>query len=283
MSGLWAPFEWDFMWRALAGSAAVAVTCAVLGVFVVLRGMAFIGEGLAHGSLGGLAIAYSLGWNLYLFGSLYTVGLALVIAWLGRRRKSGMDTAVGVVFSSSMALGVLLISLVKWYTTDLTAYLFGDVLALRGGDVAAVVAVMAAVIAFMTLFYREMVFLTFDPEGARAAGVPGAWIDRAFLCLVAVGVVSAMQTVGVILVTALLVIPAATAWQIAKSMKHMMAAAVSVALFSALVGLYVSYYLNVASGAAIVLTAATVYGAVTALGGRRIGWRRSFGLSPGDR
>ncbi|MBX6394701.1 MAG: metal ABC transporter permease [Alicyclobacillaceae bacterium] len=278
MSFLWAPFEFDFMWRALVGSAAVGVMCALLGVFVVLRGMSFIGEGLAHGSLGGLAVAYALGWNLYVFGSLYTVALAMLIAWIGRRRRSGMDTAVGIVFSSSMAFGVLLISFAKWYTADLSAYLFGDVLALRTWDLVAVLGVLGLVLAFMLLFYREMVFLAFDPEGAKAAGVAVGLLNNCFLALIGIGVVAAMQTVGVILVTALLVIPAAAAWQISRNMVQMTAIAVGIALFSAVVGLYISYYLNVASGASIVLTAAAVYGVIAMTAGRRIGWRRAFGL-----
>ncbi|MDI3257604.1 MAG: metal ABC transporter permease [Kyrpidia sp.] len=280
---LLAPFQFDFMWRALIGSAAVGVLAALLGVFVVLRGMSFIGEGLAHGSLGGLALAYALGWNLYVFGSAYTVGLALLIARIGGRRRSRMDTAVGIVFSVSLALGVLLISVVKWYTTDLSAYLFGDVLALRTGDLVAVLTVLGLVAVFLSVFYRHMVFLSFDPEGARAAGLPVDWLENGFLALIGIGVVAAMQTVGVILVTALLVIPAATAWQVARSMAQMIAIAVGVALFSAVAGLYASYYLNVASGASIVLTAALVYGIVALAAGRRVGWRRSLGLESGLR
>ncbi|CAB3394821.1 metal ABC transporter permease [Kyrpidia spormannii] len=275
---LLAPFQFDFMWRALIGSVAVGVLAALLGVFVVLRGMSFIGEGLAHGSLGGLALAYALGWNLYAFGSVYTVGLALLIAWIGRRRRTRMDTAVGIVFSGSLALGVLLISTIKWYTTDLSAYLFGDVLALRTQDLVAVMVVLFLVTGFMLLFYRRMVFLSFDPEGAQATGLPTTWLNNAFLALIGIGVVAAMQTVGVILVTALLVIPAATAWQVARSMVQMTAIAVVVAMVSALVGLYASYYLNVASGASIVLAAAFIYGLVSLVSGRRVGWRRSLGM-----
>jgi len=272
------PLQYAFMQRALIGTITIGVLAAVIGCFVVLRRLSFIGEGLAHGSLAGLAIGYIFNWNLYITGSLYTIGLALFIGLLHEKTKISMDTAIGILFSTSMALGVALISGMKFYTTDLNNYLFGSVLAITQNDLYIIVGAAALVLLILTLFFKEFLFYTFDPEMAEVAGIPRAKLHYLMLAMIAVTVVIAAQTVGIILVTALLVIPAASAFQWTKSFKKMLAISIGFGVSSAVIGLYISYYLNIASGASIALTASVFFFISFLLSTSRPSIRRSLGL-----
>ena len=266
------------MQRALLGSVTVGILCAVLGTFVVLRKIAFIGEGLAHGSLAGLAIAYIFNWDLYIVGNIYTAGLALIIGVLHEKTKVSFDTAIGIIFSTSLALGVALISRVKFYTTDLTGYLFGSVLSISSSDLKVMLAGTLVVLALLLLFYKEFVFCAFDPEMAEVSGVNRGFFNYLLLVMIATAVVMASQTLGIILVTSLLVTPAAAAYQLTHRLSRMMAIAVGISVFASLVGLFVSYYLNVASGASIAITASLIFVLTYVLSPRRKPLRKSLGL-----
>ncbi|AFM00800.1 ABC-type Mn2+/Zn2+ transport system, permease component [Desulfitobacterium dehalogenans ATCC 51507] len=271
------PLQYAFMQRALIGTIAVAVLTAVVGTFVILRRLAFIGEGLAHGSLAGLAIGYLLDWNLYIAGNIYTIGLALLIGVLHEKAKVSLDTAIGILFSTSMALGVALISSLKFYSTNLTGYLFGSVLSIGSFDLVIIVSSTCVILFILTIFYKEFVYYAFDPEMAEVAGLPRARLHYAMLAMIAVTVVVASQTVGIILVTALLTIPAASAFQWTHSLKKLVLLSVCFGLISAILGLYLSYYLNVASGASIALTAAAIFLLSFLCSPKRVSLRRSFG------
>lgn len=271
------PLQYAFMQRAFIGTVSVAILTALIGTFVILRRLAFIGEGLAHGSLGGLAIGYLLHWNLYLAGNIYTIGLAMIIGALHEKSKVSLDTAIGILFSTSMALGIALISSLKFYTTDLTGYLFGSVLSITSSDLLIIVGSAGLIILILGLFYKEFIYYAFDPEMAEVSGLPRARLHYALLAMIAVTVVVASQTVGIILVTALLTIPAASAFQWTNSLKKLMLLAVIFGLLSAIVGLYLSYYLNVASGASIALTAAFIFLVSFILSPGRTNLRRSIG------
>ncbi|MGE4272684.1 MAG: metal ABC transporter permease [Desulfitobacterium sp.] len=271
------PLQYPFMQQALIGTIAIAILTAVVGTFVILRRLAFIGEGLAHGSLAGLAIGYLLDWNLYIAGNIYTIGLALFIGVLHEKTKVSLDTAIGILFSTSMALGVALISSLKFYSTNLTGYLFGSVLSIGSFDLLIIVSSTFLILLILTLFYKEFVYYAFDPEMAEVTGLPRARLHYAMLAMIAVTVVVASQTVGIILVTALLTIPAASAFQWTHSLKKLVLLAIIFGLLSAIVGLYLSYYLNIASGASIALTAALIFLISFLFSAKRVGLRRSLG------
>lgn len=271
MTWLLAPLGYEFMQRALIGVVCVGVLCAVVGSFIILRDLAFIGEGLAHGSLAGLAGGYLLRQDLYLTGSVFAVGLALLIGFVRERAGVGFSTAIGILFSASAATGILLISLSRWPAQDVTSYLFGNVLAISPADLRTVVLVTAAVLALVLGLLKELVALSFDRELAATAGVPTTALQYLLLVLTALTVVVTLQTVGVILVTAMLVIPAAAAYQIARRVPAMLALAALFGVASGVVGLYLSFYWRLASGASIVLTAVALFALCLLLSPRRRG------------
>ncbi|WP_088227899.1 metal ABC transporter permease [Desulfosporosinus sp. FKB] len=272
------PLHYAFMQNAFIGTVAIGILCAVIGSFVVLLRLAFIGEGLAHGSLAGLAIGYLLNWDLYLAANFYTVGLALLIGFVHAKAKVTLDTAIGIIFSTSMALGIALISSMKFYTTDLTGYLFGSVLAITPFDLRIILGASVLILLIIILFFKEFVFYAFDPEMAEVAGLSRGILHYSMLIMIAITVVIASQTVGIILVTALLIIPAASAQQWTHSLKTLLLFAIIFGLTSAVIGLYISYYFNVASGASIALTAAVVFLVSLIFSRERQPLRRSFGL-----
>jgi ABC-type Mn2+/Zn2+ transport system permease subunit len=246
----------------------VGIVCAVVGTFVVLLGLAFIGEGVSHGSLAGLALGFILRLDLLVVGIPFGIGLALLIGYLAEKTRTRFDAAVGVVFSTSAALGIALISAVRVFP-DLNSYLFGNVLAIRPIDLQFLLLAGGLVLGAMVLLHKELVLLAFDPEMARVVGVPTRALYYLLLGLIGLTVVVCLRTVGIILVTALLVIPASAGRQFARRVSTMMLAAVVVSCFSAVVGLLVSYHFNIGSGASIVLCSAAGF-ALSLLAGRRV-------------
>lgn len=261
------PLGFGFMQRGLFASVLVAAICGVLGSFVVLKGLAFIGDGLAHASFGGVALAFVLGANIYLGAFVFAVATALGIGAISRRGRVSSDTAIGVLFSGTFALGILIISRVDRYTTDLFGYLFGDVLSITTRDLWTIGALGFVVLALVSVFYRQLLFVAFDPTVAAASGVPTRALEYLLLALLGVTIVTAVQAVGIVMVVALLVTPAATASLFTRRFHHMILASVAVGTLSALLGIYLSYYLDVASGAAIILVATALFFVSLALTG----------------
>jgi ABC-type Mn2+/Zn2+ transport system permease subunit len=247
------PLTYSFIVRGLLAGVLAGVACAVLSAFVVWRGMAFIGDALAHAILPGIVIAFVNGVSLFIGALAAALLTALGIGLLSRGRQLKEDTAVGVMFSGFFALGILLLSRVTSYQ-DLTHILFGDILGVSRGDLWAMLAVVGVVLLLVVGFYKELLTTSFDPSHSTAIGLSPSLVRYGLLLLIALTVVAAIQTVGVVLVLALLVTPAAAASLLVKELPRIMALSVLFALLASLVGLYASYYANVASGAAIVLT-----------------------------
>ncbi len=253
------PFTLLFMQRALAASLIVGVVCSVLGCFVVLRSMAFLGDALAHAILPGIAIAYLLGANLAAGALVAALVVAFGIGFFSRGGTIREDTAIGILFAAALSLGVLLISTTGSYATDLTHILFGNVLGVSAGDLWLTAALATVVLVVLLALYKEFVLAAFDPVLAHTLGRRPELMRGLMLVLLALTIVVSLQTVGVGLVAAMLVTPAATASLLTRRLPAMMAVAAAIGAASSLVGLYLSYYLDVASGAAIVLTATALF------------------------
>lgn len=252
MGWLLEPLQFSFMRTGLLAAVLVGVTCAVLGVYVVLRSMAFIGDALAHTILPGLVAAYLLGLNLLGGAVVAGVATALGIGWLSRRGTVREDTAIGITFTGMFALGVLLMSTADSFR-DFSHMLFGNILGITPSDVSLISALALTVLAALYLFHKELELTSFDPTHARAIGLSADTVRYGLLVLLSLTVVAGIQAVGVVLISALLITPAAAASLLTKSLPRMMLISATIAAISGITGLYASYYLNVASGAAIVL------------------------------
>jgi manganese/iron transport system permease protein len=259
MDLLLAPLELEFMQRALVAVVVVGAVCGVLGAFVVLRGLAFMGDALAHAIFPGVVVAYLLKGSLVVGGVLFGLLTALGIGLVARSRRVAEDTAIGILFAGAFALGVVLISTTRSYTRDLASFLFGNVLGVGPGDLALIAAVAVVVLAVVALLEKELVLISFDREVAEAMGYPVFRLDVLLLVLIALTIVVALQAVGNVLVMALLVTPSATARLLTNRLRPMMAVGALIGALSGLIGLYASYYLDLAAGATIVLVATAIF------------------------
>ncbi len=263
-----APLGFPFMQRALMGGLLIGAICAIVGTYVVLRGLAFIGDALAHAAFPGVVIAYMLRANVYVGALLFTLATALGIGFVSRRARTSHDTTIGILFAGAFALGVLLMSTIHGYTADLFSFLFGNILGVSDSDLLLIGGLAGAVALAVTICYKELLLLSFDPVVAEAMGYPVRGLDYLLLALIAVTIVVSIQAVGVVLVVALLVTPSATAYLLTGRFLRMMILGVLLSFLAVALGLYLSFYLNVASGAAIVLVSTCVFFA--ALGVRRL-------------
>lgn len=246
------------MQTALLAAICVGVTCAVLGVYVVQRRMAFIGDAMAHTTLPGLVIAYLNGWSLSLGALVAAVLTALGIGWISRKQTIKEDAAIGIVFTGMFALGILLMSRTR-SLRDLAHMLFGNLLGVAWGDFRWILLVAGLIFLALLLFHKELELTSFDPIHAEVIGLRTERMKYLLLVLLALAVVTGIQAVGVILTSALLVTPAATAGLLTNRFPRMMVLSAGIAIASAVVGLLVSYYWNVSSGAAIVLTCTAIF------------------------
>jgi len=250
---LLAPLGYDFFVRALIASALVGVACAIVGSFVVLKGMSFIGDAVSHAAFPGIVIAYLIGAPIILGGAIAAIGTALGIGAITRRSGLRSDAIIGVLFAGMFALGVAIFSSIPNYVGDLFHFLFGDVLGISVGDLLALTLLVFGLLLVLRLLWKELLFSTFDPLGAGAAGLPVRRLDDLLLILIAVTIVISLQAVGIVLVVAMITTPAATAQLLVKRFTAMIQVAAIIGVSSAVVGLYVSYSLDIASGAAIVI------------------------------
>ncbi len=261
--------SYAFMQRALMAGALIGVVCAVIGVYVVLKGMSFIGAGIAHASFGGVALGFLLGFNPVITAVFFCMGTAWGIGLASRKAQIKEDAAVGIFFASTMAFGILLIGMMRGYTVDLFGYLFGSILAVSAQDLAITLGLGVLVLAVVAAFFKELMFVSFDAEMAQVTGVPAGKIYFLLISLIAITVVISIKVVGTVLVAALLVTPAAAAYQMTESFHRMMALSVTFGLASTIGGLFLSYALNTASGATIVLVSTAVFLMASALSPRR--------------
>ena len=249
------PLTYAFMQRGLLAALMVGVLCAVIGCYVVLRSMAFLGDAMAHAVLPGIAIAYLLSANLTVGALIAAMVVALGISLLTRQGAIKEDTAIGILFTAALALGVALISSIRTYAVDLSHILFGNVLGVSKGDLWLTAGVGLLVFTVMALSYRPFLLISFDPVLAATLRLRVEFFRTLLLVLLALTIVVSIQTVGVGLAAAMLVTPGATAYLLTRRLPSMMALSGLIGAVSSVIGLYASYYLNVASGAAIVLTA----------------------------
>jgi manganese/iron transport system permease protein len=263
LNWLLTPLQYPFMQRGMLAAILVGVVCAVLGSYVVLRGMAFFGDALAHSILPGLAVGYLVSGgareSLFWWGLVTAVVSSIGIGALTRNARVKEDTAIGIVFAGMFALGIALISSVNSYAVDLSHFLFGDVLGVRSSDLLLTAVFGGLILALIFAFYKEFMVLSFDPVLAQTLRLPVRFLDTLLIVLIAVAIVVSLQTVGLALMVAMLVTPAATAYQLTRRLPVMMGLAALIAAFAGVTGLYVSYYLAIASGAAIVLVSTAVF------------------------
>ncbi len=253
------PLAYGFMQRGMLAVVMVGVLCAVVGCYVVLRSMAFLGDALAHAILPGVAIAYLLKGDLILGALVAAVVVALGIGLFSRQGTIKEDTAIGILFAAALSLGVALISTIKTYAVDLTHILFGNVLGVSPNDLWLTAGLGLIVLATIALLYKEFLVISFDPVLAATIRLPAELLRNVMLVLIALTIVVSLQTVGVGLVSAMLVTPAATAYLLTKRLPIMMALSALIGAVSGVMGLYLSYYVNVASGAAVVLVATGLF------------------------
>ncbi|HYP60576.1 MAG TPA: metal ABC transporter permease [Thermomicrobiales bacterium] len=248
------PFRYQFMLNGLIAAVLVGITCATLGSYVVLRRMAFIGDALAHTTLPGLVIAYLQGWSLFGGAVMAGVATALGIGWLSKRGDVREDTAIGIVFTGMFAFGILLISTAQSFR-DLTHMLFGNILGVTDHELRLIGLITLIVVVMLFLFHKELELTSVDPVYADVIGLRTGLVRYGLLVLLALATVAGIQAVGVVLTSALLITPAATASLLTNRLPRMMAISTLVAVASGVIGLYASYYANYSSGASIVLTA----------------------------
>ncbi len=250
---------YGFIRNALFGSVMVATVCSVMGVFVVLRGLAFAGAGIAHSAFGGVALGFVLGIDPLLSAILFCLLTAGLISVTGSRARLRQDTAIGIFFSWTMALGVILIGMMRRYDARVYGYLFGNVLGITSGNILLIAGLTVVVLTVVGLFFKEFKLLTFDEELALAAGEPAGLLNGIQLGLIALTVVVALKAVGIILVEALLVIPAATAYQLTSRYGMMFVLSWIFGLVASISGLVLSYFFNLPSGATVVMVAVLLF------------------------
>ena len=263
------PYEFEFMRRALAVLLIVSVVGGVVGTFVVHKGLAFSGDALAHSTLAGVAIAFVNGANVGLGALVAAVATALGIGWTQRRGRVSYDTAIGILFVAMFSLGILIISRRSSYTPDLFSFIFGNILGVSASDLLGAALLGAATLAFVGAFRRELVMVAYDPSMAATVGVPVRFFQYALLVLIAVAVVVALKAIGIVLVNAMLIVPAATASLLARRIEQIMALAVVLAAVASVVGLHLSFHADVATSPAIVLVACAGFAVALAVTARR--------------
>lgn len=275
MSWLTEPLQYGFMVRALLAAVLVGIICPVVGSYMILRGLSFFGDALSHAILPGIVVAFLLSLPLAVGALVAGVAAALAIGFISQRGRVQEDTAIGIVFAGSFALGVALMSTVQGYTVDLTHIMFGDVLGVTTGDLWWTFGLGLLVLAVVVAFYKELLVLTFDPTLALVLRLPARTLRYLLLILIALTIVVSLQTVGIALMLAMLVTPAAAAQLLTRRLPPMMVTAAAIGVFSNVAGLYLSYYINIASGPAMVLVATAIFALVFLFAPQRgMLWRR---------
>ena len=253
------PFEYTFMVRALIVSVLVGVMCPLLGVYVVTRGLGFMGDALAHSVLPGMVGAFILGVSPFLGAIPMAIAVALVTGYLIRRAGVGEDTSVGIIFAGLFALGLTMLTAAKGIPVNLEDILLGQVLAVSQTDVYITLGLSAFVLVATYALHKEMLFASFDQTGASVVGLPTDKLEYALLALLAIVIVLALQAVGIVLVISMLITPAATALLIVRNFQHAMALAVAFGVAAAVAGLYISYHFNLPSGPVMALVVAAFF------------------------
>jgi manganese/iron transport system permease protein len=252
------PLNFEFMRGAITTAILLGILCAVVGTYLIVQRMGLLGDVIAHAVLPGLAIAFFLGIDIFLGAFISGTLSTFVITWIQSQSRIKVDAAMALVFSGFLALGIMLITLLK-SKLDLHQFLFGDILGVTTDDVKRTVIITVIVLTLVKLFYKELLFYTFDPLGAQASGLPINLIHFGLTGAITLTIIASMQTVGVVLVVSLLIGPGITAYLLVKELHQMMQLGAVIGMISSLTGMYISYYLNVPSGAAIVLVVSVLF------------------------
>ena len=262
MNTLLEPFKFEFFRNGTVAAVVVGALCGMIGVYIVLRGMSYIGHGLSHAIFGGAVVTYLMQWNFYLGAGLWGFIAALLINQTVRRTKINADAAIGVITTASFATGVALISRNRHFNRNFDAALFGNILGVSQSDVWVVLGVSLLIAIVIFFMYKQLLFTTFQSEVAEVYGVHTQWVDTLFALVLAATLIASMQILGVTLIAAALIIPAITARLLTDSFNRMAIVSTLVGAVTGLVGMYLSYYLDIASGASIVLLQAAVFAVV---------------------
>jgi manganese/iron transport system permease protein/iron/zinc/copper transport system permease protein len=253
------PFQYEFFVRGLLAATLVGGLCGLIGVYIVLRRMAYIGHGLSHAVFGGAVVSYVMSFNFFVGASIWGFLSALLITLTTRKRKIGTDAAIGIITTASFALGIALISRFKTFTRSFDAALFGNILGVSHGDLLAIVVVVVLTAVVLFFGYKLFLFATFDPDVAKFYGVPTGWVDTMFSLVLAATIVVSMQVLGVTLIAAAIVIPPIVARLLTDSFKTMIFLSTGIGAFCGLGGIYLSFYVDVSSGASVVLFSALLF------------------------
>jgi ABC-type Mn2+/Zn2+ transport system permease subunit len=254
-----APFEYEFFRNGFIAAVLVGALCGFIGVYVVLRRMSYIGHGLSHAIFGGAVLSYVVNINFFLGAGLWALLAAYLIYRISHRRWVGADAAIGVVTTSSFALGVAIVSTYRTFTRNIEAALFGNILGITSNDLWTVVLISVIVFAALLILRRQMLFLTFDPEVASTYGIVTERIDLLFILMLAITVLASTQILGVTLVAAAMVIPPVTARYFTKRFQTLLMISPLIGMLCSAIGMYLSFYLDISSAATIVLTAAALF------------------------
>jgi ABC-type Mn2+/Zn2+ transport system permease subunit len=250
---------YDFIQRSLLAAAMVGGLCSVIGVFVVLRGLAFVGAGTAHAAFAGVALGYLMGWPPLLLAILFGLATVWITGWVEEKGTMKLDVSIGILYTTTMALAILFLGLMKTYNAEVYGYLFGNVLSVTPEELRMIFILSIVVLGIILLFSKELYFIAFDQEMAEASGVPARAIFFLLLTLVALTVVVSLKTVGAILVFAMVLIPASTAYQLTHSLSTLTCYSVVIGITSSVGGVLVSTVWDIPSGPAIVLLSTLLF------------------------
>ncbi len=259
MEAVFAALEFEFMRNALVAGLLVSVACGIIGTYVVVNRIVFLSGGIAHAAYGGIGLGYYFGFNPVAGAVLFSLAAALGMGAVQRRARQRTDTLIGVMWAMGMALGIILVDLTPGYKVDLMSYLFGSILAVPTGDLVIMLAVDVLIVALVSLFYKELLAISFDETFATVENVPVDVIYLVLVCLIASTVVMMMRVVGLIMVIALLTMPAAISGSFVKDMRGMMVLASFLGMVFTTAGLWLSFALNLTSGATIILVAGAAF------------------------
>ncbi|MHB8481794.1 MAG: metal ABC transporter permease [Nitrospiria bacterium] len=248
--------HYEFMQRALLSSVLIGTLCSIIGVFVILKGLSFIGAGTSHAAFAGVTLGYLIQFNPFVLAIVFGLGTVWTIGALYEKGKSELDVSTGIFYTLTMALAILFIGLMKVYNAEVYGYLFGSILSVTRSDMGIMMAVGSVVLILIFLFYKEFHFITFDQDMAEASGIPARRFFFLLLTLISLTIVISFKAVGALLVFAMVIIPPAAAYQFAYRMKTMMVISIAFGVLSSVGGVFISYAYDLPSGATIVLFAA---------------------------
>lgn len=252
-------FSYGFMQRAFLASLLIGLACSVIGVFVVLKGLSFIGAGTAHAAFAGVAFAFLIGVPPLFMAVLFGLSTVWITGFLQQKGKMKPDVSIGIFYTLTMALAILFIGLMKVYNPEVFGYLFGSILSVTSFDLKVILLLSIAILTTIFIFFKEFHFISFDQEMAEASGIPARTLSFLLLNLISLTIVISLKAVGAILVFALLVIPAAAAEQWARTMRSMMIYSIIIGVFSSWTGVMLSYWFDLPSGSTIVLLATLIF------------------------